>query len=147
MPEVKHKVLVVDDQSGIVAFLYDFFTQKGFNVLQATSARKALQLVKKENPPIVLLDIKLGWGKDGIDVLKEIKEVAPRTKVIMMTSVSDEDVVKEAFDLGAEDYITKPFSLQYLERVVMLKVLNLEIEQLGDIRGETRSDTGPEEDI
>lgn len=128
----KEKILVVDDQVGIVSFLFDFFNHKGYQVLQATSGREAVQLAKKENPILVLLDIRLGWGRDGIQVLKEIKETSPDTRVIMMTSVSDETVIEEAFNLGADDYIIKPFSLSYLEKVVMLKVLNLEIKRLGE---------------
>ncbi|MBD3426254.1 MAG: response regulator [Candidatus Omnitrophica bacterium] len=128
----KHKILVVDDQVGIVSFLYDFFTIKEYDVLQATSGKKAIKLVAEEKPELVLLDVRLGWGKDGIEVLKEIKEIAPDIRVIMMTSVADEDVIEEAFSLGADDYVIKPFSLKYLEKVVMLKVLNLEIERLGE---------------
>jgi DNA-binding response OmpR family regulator len=138
----KPKMLVVDDQVGIVSFLYDFFTHKNYDVSQATSGGQALELVKKESPVFVLLDVKLGWGKDGIQVLKEIKEIAPDTRVIMMTSVSDEDVIEEAFKLGADDYIVKPFSLSYLEKVVMLKVLNLQIRRLGEDRDESQSKSG-----
>jgi len=128
---LKPKILVVDDQLGIVSFLYDFFTPKNYEVLQATSGRKALQLVKKESPAVVLLDIKLGWGKDGMQVLEEIKGVAPETRVIMMTSIADEEVIEKAFNLGADDYVVKPFSLSYLEKVVMLKILDLQIRNLG----------------
>ena len=128
----KHKILVVDDQVGIVSFLYDFFTIKNYDVLQATNGKKAIKLVAEEKPELVLLDVRLGWGKDGIEVLREIKEIAPNIRVIMMTSVADEDVIEEAFSLGADDYVIKPFSLKYLEKVVMLKVLNLEIERLGE---------------
>jgi two-component system response regulator (stage 0 sporulation protein F) len=135
--EKKHKILVVDDQVGIVSFLYDFFTIKGYDVLQATNAKKAIGLVDKERPALVLLDIRLGWGKNGIETLKDIKEIAPATRVIMMTSVAEEDVIEEAFSLGADDYIIKPFSLKYLEKIVMLKVLNLEIERLGEGKGES----------
>ncbi len=127
-----HKILVVDDQVGIVSFLYDFFTHKGYDVIQATNGKEAINLVKEESPEIVLLDIKLGWGKDGIEVLKEIKQDAPKVRVLMMTSVDEEDVINEAFELGADDYIIKPFSLSYLEKVVMLKILNLEIKRLGE---------------
>ncbi|MFQ5953335.1 MAG: response regulator, partial [Candidatus Omnitrophota bacterium] len=95
----KRKILAVDDQIGIVSFLYDFFTKKGYDVLQATSAKKAIQLVKKEKPDVVLLDIKLGWGKDGIYVLEEIKKVEPRLKVIMMTGVKEKETMDEAFRL------------------------------------------------
>ena len=127
----KHKILVVDDQVGIVSFLHDFFIHKGYDVIQATNGKKAVKLVDTERPILVLLDIRLGWGKDGIQVLKEVKELAPSTKVIMMTSVADEEVIEEAFRLGADDYIIKPFSLSYLEQVVMLKILNLAIQRLG----------------
>jgi DNA-binding response OmpR family regulator len=130
------KILVVDDQIGIVSFLYDFFTHAGLEVLQATSGKKALDIVKKEKPVVILLDIKLGWGRNGIEVLREIKQIHPSAKVIMMTSVDDEDVIEEAFNLGAADYIIKPFSLSYLKNVVALKMLNLEIKRIGDVRGE-----------
>ena len=127
-----HKILVVDDQVGIVSFLYEFFTSKGYEVIQATNGNKAIQMVRESSPTIVLLDIRLGWGKSGIDVLREIKQISPAVRVIMMTSITEEDVVKEAFDLGAEDYIVKPFSLSYLEKVVMLKILNVEIDRIGE---------------
>ena len=128
----KHRLLVVDDQVGIVSFLYDFFSRKDYEELQATSGRSAIQVVRKEHPEIVLLDIKLGWGMNGMEVLKQIKEISPKTRVIMMTSVADEDVIKQAFDIGADDYVIKPFSLHYLEKVVMMKILSMEIESLGE---------------
>ena len=131
----KRKILVVDDEIGIVSFLNDFFVRKGYDVLQATDAKRAVQAVKKESPDLVLLDIKLGRGKSGIDVLREIKEIKPRQRVIMMTGVTDKKIMQEAFRIGADDYITKPFSLQYLERVVALKILTLEIEQIGESGG------------
>jgi len=125
-------ILVVDDEVGIVSFLYDFFTCRGYTVLQATSGKKAVQVAAKEHPKIVLLDIKLGWGKDGVKVLQEIKEISPDTKVIMMTGVTDEESIKQACSLGAEDYITKPLSLSYLEKVVLHKIVNLEIAHFGE---------------
>ncbi|MGB2599757.1 MAG: response regulator [Candidatus Omnitrophota bacterium] len=128
----KLKILVVDDQIGISSFLFDFFSKKGYDVLQARNAKKAIKLVEKEKPPIVLLDIRLGWGKNGVDVLKEIKELEPKTKVIMMTGVKDEEIMNRTRDLGADDYITKPFSLSYLEKVVALKILKLQIESIGE---------------
>ena len=133
----KHTILVVDDQVGIVSFLHDFFSQKGYEVIQATSGKRAVQMLKKSKPDIVLLDINLGWGADGIQVLKEIKGINPDARVIMMTSINDEDVIQESYKLGAEDYIIKPFSLKYLEKVVMLKILSMEIKRIGD--GENES--------
>ncbi|MFC1570761.1 response regulator [Candidatus Omnitrophota bacterium] len=129
--QFKHKLLVVDDQYGILAFLNDFFTNKDYEVLQAAKGREAINIVKKERPSIVLLDIDLGWGRNGMQVLEEIKSIAPEVGVIMMTGESDEDIIERAFSLGADDYIVKPLSLSYLERVVLLKILNLEVRTIG----------------
>lgn len=130
MSKKKIKILTVDDEVGIVSFLYDFFSARDFEVLQATSGKEALEIVKKEEPPIVLLDIKLGKGMTGIEVLREIRNINKDIKVIMMTGVKDEEITKEAISLGATDYITKPLSLAYLDKVVLLKVLNMEIRNL-----------------
>ena len=126
----KIKILTVDDEIGIVSFLYDFFVARDFEVLQATNGKDALDIIRKEKPPIVLLDIMLGRGMSGIDVLKEIRSIDKDIKVIMMTGVKDKDISEEAMALGATDYITKPLSLAYLDKIVLLKVLNLEMRKL-----------------
>jgi len=126
----KIKILTVDDEIGIVSFLYDFFVARDFEVLQATNGKDALDIIRKEKPPIVLLDIMLGRGMSGIDVLKEIRSIDKDIKVVMMTGVKDKDISEEAMGLGATDYITKPLSLAYLDKVVLLKVLNLEMRKL-----------------
>ncbi|MCK4463262.1 MAG: response regulator [Candidatus Omnitrophica bacterium] len=130
MAKKKIKILTVDDEIGIISFLYDFFVARDFEVLQATNGKEALNIIRKEKPPIVLLDIKLGRGMSGIDVLKEIRGIDKDIKVIMMTGVKDKDVTDEAMGLGATDYITKPLSLAYLDKVVLLKALNLQMKDL-----------------
>ena len=87
---------------------------------------------KKEKPRIVLLDINMR-GMSGIETLKKIKEIDKDIIVIMVTGVKDDDVIKEALDAGAADYITKPLSLEYLEKVVLLKFINLSIKDLSGI--------------
>ncbi len=129
----KPKLLVVDDQIGVVSFLYDFFNSKGYEVFQATSAKEALKVTMESKPNIILLDINLGWrGGHGMDVLREVKKTSPRIRVLMMTSIDDDATIKMALDLGADDYIIKPFSLSYLEKVVQLKILELNIKSLGE---------------
>lgn len=129
----KPKLLVVDDQIGVVSFLYDFFNSKGYEVFQATNAKEALKVTMESKPNIILLDINLGWrGGHGMDVLREVKKTSPRIRVLMMTSVDDDATIKMALDLGADDYIIKPFSLSYLEKVVQLKILELNIKSLGE---------------
>jgi len=72
---------------------------------------------------------------DGIEVLKKIKETEKDTIVIMVTAVKDDDVMQKAKELGADDYITKPLSLEYLDKVVLLKFVNLQLRDLGKEMG------------
>ena len=126
------KILTVDDEMGIDSFFYDFFTIRNYEVFTALSGKEALGIVKKEKPRIVLLDINMR-GMSGIETLEKIKEIDKDIVVIMVTGVKDDDVIKEALDAGAADYITKPLSLEYLEKVVLLKFINLSIKDLSGI--------------
>ena len=123
------KILTVDDQMGIDSFFYEFFSARNYEVFNAMSGKEAIEIVKKENPRIVLLDINMR-GMDGIETLKRIKEIDKNIIVIMVTGVKDDDVIKQALDAGANDYITKPLSLEYLEKVVLLKFVNMQIQDL-----------------
>jgi len=124
-------ILTVDDQMGIDSFFYEFFSARNYEVLNATSGRQAVRLVEKKRPKIVLLDINLGGGMDGIEALREIKAIDKNIVVIMITGVKDDDTINKALDAGADDYITKPLSLEYLEKVVLLKFVNSQIRELG----------------
>jgi DNA-binding response OmpR family regulator len=77
-----------------------------------------------------LLDINMR-GMDGIETLKKIREIDKDAVIIMVTGVKDDDVMKKAMELGANDYITKPLSLEYLDKVVLLKFMNLQLKDLG----------------
>ena len=124
------KILTVDDQMGIDSFFYEFFSVRNYEVFNAMSGLEAIEIVKKEKPRIVLLDINMR-GIDGIETLKRIKEIDKNIVVIMVTGVKDDDVINEALASGADDYITKPLSLEYLDKVVLLKFINLQIKDLG----------------
>ena len=126
------KILTVDDEMGIDSFFYEFFSARNYEVLNAQSGKEAIEIVKKEKPRIVLLDINMR-GMNGIETLKKIKEIDKDVVVIMVTGVKDDDVINEALSAGASDYITKPLSLEYLEQVVMLKFINLSLGDLGKI--------------
>lgn len=115
------KMLVVDDEIEICDFLKTFFEERNYIVLTALSGDMAIKMVREEKPAIVLLDIKMP-GTDGIEVLKQIKSAHPKTKVIMVTAVETRDRIDEAIRLGADNYITKPLSLEYLENDVKDKL-------------------------
>jgi two-component system, response regulator, stage 0 sporulation protein F len=116
------RLLIIDDDVTICDFLKSFFSQRGYEVFVANDGKQAVIVVKKERPDIVLLDIRMP-GSSGIEVLQDIKETDKSSKVIIMSAVSEETVIKLAMKYGAVDYITKPFSLEGLERDVLQKAL------------------------
>ncbi|MFH1241149.1 MAG: response regulator [Pseudomonadota bacterium] len=118
------KILVVDDESHVVRLLKKFLGSKKYEVYTATNGMEAIEKVKKVDPHIVLLDI-LMPGMGGMDCLKEIKKLNPKTVVVMVTAVIDEELAIRALQLGADDYITKPLDLNYIETVVLVKIIQL----------------------
>jgi len=118
---VPGSVLLVDDEPRILELLSTFFTRRGLRTLTAGSGEAALALLGKR-PMAVLLDMTMP-GMDGLMTLKHIKEAHPSLTVIMVSGIGDEVMVQEALDAGAYDYVTKPFNLEYLETVVLTKVL------------------------
>jgi DNA-binding response OmpR family regulator len=118
------KMLVVDDEVEICEFLKTFFEERNYKVLTALNGETAIRLAQREKPAIVLLDIKMP-GCDGMEVLREIKKSHPSTKVIMVTAIETREKIDEAIRLGADNYITKPLSLEYLENDVRDKLQSL----------------------
>ena len=118
------KLLVVDDESEICEFLKAFFEERDFDVRTATSGEAAMREIEKATPQIVLLDVHMP-GVDGMTVLKDIKGKYPSVKVIMVTALETREKIEEAMRLGADNYITKPLSLEYLEKDVQEKIAQL----------------------
>lgn len=114
------KLLVIDDDLTTCDFLRSFFSQRGYKVFVANDGDQAIFITKEKRPDIILLDIKMP-GLSGIEILQRIKEIDKNPKVIMMSAVDEKVVVELAMKYGAVDYITKPFSLEWLERDVFLK--------------------------
>lgn len=115
------KLLIVDDEKDLCEYLKNFFKPRGYDISIATNGQDALSVVKKENPELVLLDINMP-GMDGLEVLRRIKSAYPQTKVIMITISDDADTRQKAENLGADEFVKKPFTINYLEDVVILKV-------------------------
>ena len=115
------KLLIVDDEIEICEFLKSFFEDRDFKVAVANDGTRALEQVALFHPEVVLLDIQMP-GMDGLQTLKKIKEMHPKVKVIMVTAVETQEKIEEAMRLGADNYITKPLSLEYLEKDVQDKI-------------------------
>lgn len=122
------KLLIVDDEKGLCSYLKDFFKPRGYEVFTATNGQDALSIVGKESPELVFLDIHMP-GMDGLEVLRQIKEASKQTKVIMITVIEDADTREKAKVFGADEFIKKPFTTNYLEDVVILKVNELNKER------------------
>ncbi len=117
-------ILVVDDDARIRTLLVKFLKKRGFLAHAADSGESALEIVKREPPIVVLLDIKMP-GMDGLVTLKKIKEIDAEMGVIMITGVNDQTTAEEAMKLGAYDYIIKPLDLDYLEMCLVTKIFLL----------------------
>ena len=121
----KPKLLVVDNEIDICNFVKSFFESRGFEVVTASNGDDALVKAKAEKPDIIILDVMMRFDDEGIVYLPKLKEALPSAKVLMITGVDDEKTIEEAKKLGADDYITKPLILEYLERTVLGKIKNL----------------------
>jgi DNA-binding response OmpR family regulator len=117
------RILVVDDEIEACDALKEFFEAKGYEVYTAQDGKTAINTVQGVKPQLVLLDMIMP-GMNGIEVLREVKKIDPKIGVIMVTVVTDEAQAKKALQLGAYDYITKPVDLNYLDTVVMVKILD-----------------------
>jgi two-component system response regulator HydG len=107
------KVLVVDDQKNMCRTVAMLLRGAGYEVEEATDGDTAIDLGSKGAYDVVLTDLKLG-NRDGMDVLRAIKESSPMTEVIVMTAFATIESAVEAMRIGAFDYIQKPFSEQEL---------------------------------
>ncbi len=118
------KMLIVDDEVEICEFLKSFFEDRDFKVETAHDGQRAFEKVAIFCPDIVLLDIQMP-NLDGLQTLRKIKEVYPHIRVLMVTAVETQEKIEEAIRLGADNYITKPLSLEYLEKDVQDKLAQL----------------------
>lgn len=107
------KVLVVDDEEKMVKYLSKHLTKKGFDVSVALSGTAALEKFKEKDFEVVMLDV-LMPEMDGIETLVEIKKMKPLTPVIMLTGHASIEVGVKGMQLGAFDYLIKPFDLSEL---------------------------------
>ncbi len=102
------KILVVDDDPDLLSLVGFALTQSGFVVVKAADVPSALQVFAAESPDLAILDINLPGGS-GFDICTAIRRQS-RIPVMMLTARGEEEDLVRALDLGADDYLTKPFS-------------------------------------
>ena len=118
---VSGTLLIIDDDVQIHDLLKMFFKSKGLRVTAAASGEEGLKALANK-PSLVLLDVNMP-GMDGVMALKKIKAAQPKLPVVMMSGGGEESMARAALSAGAFDYVSKPFSLEYLETIVLSKVL------------------------
>lgn len=112
------KLLIVDDESDVREFAKHFFEKRSIDVSTASGGLEALDLIAKDAPDLILLDVRMG-EMTGVEVLRKLRENQNNTKVIMVTGVEDEETIQAVKELGVSGYVHKPLALDELESIVM----------------------------
>lgn len=115
MAEASRKVLIVDDEPNIVTALEFLFRRSGYDVRLATNGAEALELVDSYRPDVVLLDVMMPV-KSGYEVCQKMRErpELAQIRIVMLSAKGSEAEVNKGLSLGADLYVTKPFSTQEL---------------------------------
>ncbi len=108
----KDQVLIVDDNEDIRFFVRSALTPEGFDVIEAADGNRALEIFRKQEPSVIILDLSIGQP-DGFEVCREIRKVST-VPIIMLTSHDEEMDEAMCLAAGADDYITKPVSARIL---------------------------------
>lgn len=123
---MSEKILVADDEQEIRNLLDHFLKGQGYEVVLASDGNQALKLAAEENPQVIILDIKMP-GLDGLEVCKRLKE-KEQTKLIPVIVITGfEDNKMEALNMGADDFVNKPFDMAEISSRVRsaLRIRNL----------------------
>ena len=111
------QILIIDDEKPTLQMLKLYLEVCGHEVMTAENESNGITVFTTHRPPIVLTDIKMP-GKDGFAVLRQIKSLAPETRVIVITGHGDRDLARQAFDLDACAIFNKPLDTEALEKEI-----------------------------
>lgn len=141
------KLLIVDDEQSVRYSFRKILATSKYSLIEAGNADEGMQVFRKEMPDLVILDIEMP-GKDGIQLLKEIKELVPSIPVIIITAYGSGDRVINAMKYGAYEYVEKPFDIPRLKMVIEEALSSTESVKPSNIEGEKfKKATDPSETI
>lgn len=123
MSDKKIKIMILDDEQGIVDVVRRIFSLRGYEVLTTTNGKEAIEIYKANRPEITILDVFLvDQDIDGIGVLDQIKKVNADAVCLMLSRVTDKEKIKKALELGAKHYIEKPFEYNnFVQTIELIK--------------------------
>jgi CheY-like chemotaxis protein len=123
-----NSIIVIEDDPNLLRGLADTLRQQSYDVLTSANGEEGFRLVNEKQPDLVILDLLLP-GVDGFDVCRRVRRHGLNTRILMLSAQSDEQSRVQGFEVGADDYVTKPFSLR---------------ELMGRVRALLRRDTFPD---
>jgi len=115
------KLLIVDDEIDIREFAKNFFQKRKIDVFTAAGGSEALDIVEHERPDLILLDVRME-EMTGVEFLQKLRAMNDQTRVVMVSGIEDEDVVKTSEALGIIGFVHKPLILSELQKVVMAEL-------------------------
>ncbi len=136
---MEERILVVEDDPGVLEMVRLYLERAGYQVRSARDGPEALKAFREERPELIVLDLKLPW-MDGLEVCREIRRTS-RTPILMLTARATEDDRVKGLELGADDYIVKPFSPRELVarvRAVLRRTQPPEVLRAGELRLDLR---------
>src|SRR4051812_5097014 len=120
------KLLIVDDEPGMRQLLSIVFGREGHEVRTAENGRRGLEALRAEPADLIVSDVKMP-DMGGIELLRAARELLPDVAVVMMTAFATVDTAREAFKLGADDFIQKPFDVDELKLIVTKALEKLDL--------------------
>src|SRR5437016_14259925 len=128
-------ILVAADDASVRCPLKQLLSDEGYSVVEATTGTEVVEKVKETNPDLVIMDVRMP-ELDGIEALSKLKVSSPKTSVLIMTAFGSSNNAIRAMELGAFDYITKPFELDKIshtvKRVIEYRDLTREVQVARD---------------
>jgi two-component system nitrogen regulation response regulator GlnG len=143
-----YKVLIVDDEQSVRYSFKKLLGTSNYELIEASNAETALATFNREKPNLVILDIEMP-EKDGIQVLKELKEISPSTPVIIITAYGSGDRVIKAMKYGAYEYVEKPFDIPRLISIIdeALKATQISNEKTTEPKLASKEKAKPNEEV
>lgn len=127
---MSHKILFVEDEADMTLIVADTLRGEGYDVVTAADGREGLEKFKSEGADIVVADVMMP-RMDGFSMAKQMRKISSTVPLLFLTAKSTIEDVEEGFDIGANDYLKKPFELR--ELIVRIKAL---LRRYGNARGE-----------
>jgi DNA-binding NtrC family response regulator len=135
----KISILVVDDEEDSRNGIAHFLLKSNFDVITAQNGKEALESFKENHHDLILADIRMP-GISGIDLLKRVKTIAPRTEVIIITAYGEVESYLEAMNHGAFEYLNKPIKIRELKKVINKVVSQYKDNKLAEWNKQHESD-------